>query len=139
MAIEKFRGQYGFLSNYYDAKVSMDGYDYNSVEHAFQAAKCKHREDRIEIRLADTPGKAKRLGNRVELRSDWEEVKVSVMASLVLQKFARHPHLRRRLLATGVEQIVEGNTWNDTFWGVCAGQGKNMLGRILMGVRRRLS
>ena len=34
---------------------------------------------------------------------------------------------------------IEGNTWNDTFWGVCNGQGQNWLGKILMLVRSELN
>lgn len=37
--------------------------------------------------------------------------------------------------ATAEELLVEGNNWNDTFWGVCRGRGENNLGRILMKVR----
>ena len=36
--------------------------------------------------------------------------------------------------------LEEGNTWNDTFWGVHLknGQGQNHLGRILMKIRTEL-
>ena len=34
---------------------------------------------------------------------------------------------------------VEGNNWNDTFWGVCRGKGRNELGKVLMKVRSELS
>lgn len=74
-----------------------------------------------------------------ELREDWSEVKVNVMATLVLQKFARHPELRRKLIATGREEIEEGNTHGDVYWGTVAGRGENMLGKILMGVRNHLA
>ena len=45
--------------------------------------------------------------------------------------------LRQQLLDTGDAELVEGNSWNDTFWGVSArtGKGKNWLGRLLMQVR----
>ncbi len=33
----------------------------------------------------------------------------------------------------------ETNTWHDTYWGVCNGVGKNMLGIQLMRVRAELS
>ena len=39
------------------------------------------------------------------------------------------------LLETGDEELVEGNTWSDTTWGVCNGVGENKLGRLLMIVR----
>lgn len=139
MTIDRFHGAYRFLSNFYPSPVAMDGYGYPTVEHAYQAAKCDRHEDRIEIRLASTPGEAKRLGRQMDLRPDWHQVRVAVMTELVLQKFAWHPRLRRQLLATESEELIEGNTWHDTFWGVCAGCGENNLGKILMRVRERLS
>ncbi len=53
-------------------------------------------------------------------------------------KFTRHFDLREKLLATGDRKLVEGNTWGDTFWGVCRGNGKNHLGKILMKIRAEL-
>jgi predicted NAD-dependent protein-ADP-ribosyltransferase YbiA (DUF1768 family) len=61
------------------------------------------------------------------------------MEGLVRQKFSKDPVLRQRLLDTGDQDLVEGNTWGDTFWGVCRGQGSNWLGRILMDVRAELN
>lgn len=84
------------------------------------------------------PSEAKRLGRRVRLRSDWEQVKYDVMLDVVRAKFNQHPDLAQKLLATGDEELVEGNDWGDTYWGVCNGRGKNMLGKILMRVRAEL-
>ena len=42
------------------------------------------------------------------------------------------------LLDTGGAVLIEGNTWNDTFWGACNGKGLNHLGRILMTLRHDL-
>jgi ribA/ribD-fused uncharacterized protein len=132
--ISEFQGDCRWLSNFYPAKVTLDGVVYPTVEHAYQAAKTHNWIERKSILLADTPGKAKRLGGRATLREDWHEVKLSVMKGLVQQKFT-DPTLRRLLLATGDEELVEGNRWNDTFWGVCNGTGLNHLGRIIMQVR----
>ena len=81
---------------------------------------------------------AKRLGGSIKERKDWEEVKVLLMSYLVVQKFAQEP-FKTWLLETGDEELVEGNTWGDTFWGVCKGEGENQLGIILMGIRSGLS
>ena len=59
------------------------------------------------------------------------------MADLIDQKFD-HPHLRDLLLATKQRVLIEGNTWGDTFWGVCNGVGQNHLGRTIMEKRRQL-
>lgn len=139
MTIVEFRGEYRFLSNFYPAEVELDGKEYPSVEHAFQAAKTLNPLSRARIHVCETAGGAKRLGKTVPLREDWEEVKIDVMTNLVTQKFSRHPELKEKLLATGDRELVEGNWWGDTFWGVCRGTGENHLGKILMQVRDWLS
>lgn len=35
-------------------------------------------------------------------------------------------------------EIVEENSWRDTYWGVCKGVGENHLGKILMKIRDEL-
>lgn len=132
--IDSFRGDFGFLSNFYESSVWVDGLQYRSVEHAYQAAKATDPSAREVIRNAKRPGEAKRLGKAVQLPPDWETRKVEVMRGLLRQKF-NNPLLRALLLATGDAELVEGNTWNDTFWGVCRGRGENWLGRLLMEVR----
>ena len=84
-----------------------------------------------------TPGQAKRAGNKLVLRPDWEQIKIIVMTDLCRIKF-QDPHMRKLLLDTGDAELIEGNWWNDTFWGVCNGIGQNHLGKILMAIRNLL-
>ena len=126
-----------FLSNFYPSPIVLDRITYPTVEHAFQAAKTDDRLERERIAGLPTPGAAKRAGRKVSLRPDWEQVKVGIMVELVRRKFA-DPDLAGKLLATGDEELVEGNTWNDRFWGVCRGTGRNELGKVLMRVRAEL-
>jgi ribA/ribD-fused uncharacterized protein len=135
--IESFEGEYAFLSNFWPSPIDVDRTTYPTVEHAYQAAKADNRPERERIAALPTPGAAKRAGRKVTLRPDWEEIKLDLMEDLVRRKFA-DPVLAERLLATGDEELVEGNTWNDRFWGVCRGEGRNELGRILMRVREEL-
>lgn len=135
--INKFRGKYYFLSNFYEADVEYDGITYNNNEAAFQAQKVL--DDSRKLRFKDlNPRRAKQLGRRVKLRSDWEKVKDTYMYEICKAKFSQNPKLAKKLLATGDEELVEGNKWNDTYWGVCNGRGKNKLGKILMKVRKEL-
>lgn len=60
------------------------------------------------------------------------------MEDLLRQKFSKTP-LRRLLLATGEAELIEGNTWGDTYWGVCHGVGQNHLGCLLMKIRGELN
>lgn len=134
--IRFFENDHAFLSNFYPAPLEWQGLLFPSVEHAFQAAKCR---DVIE-RRSFTFGAAadiKQLGQTVPLRSDWDEVKPEVMLDLVRRKF-EIPALARRLLGTGDAELIEGNLWGDRYWGVCGGVGRNELGKILMRVREEL-
>jgi len=135
--ISEFWGEYRWLSNFWYAEVVLDGEKYPSVEHAYQAAKTLDEGWRERIRKCETPGEAKRLGRQVPIREDWERSKVGIMRNLLWQKF-NHPLLKQKLLETGNCLIVEGNSWGDTFWGVCAGCGENMLGRLIMSIRSAL-
>lgn len=136
--IGPFRGEYAFLSNYHPAPVVFEGILYPTVEHAYQAAKTLDQEERRRIANLPTPGQAKRAGRRVQLRPDWENVKIDVMTQLLRRKFTCYPDLGEKLLATGDLPIVEINWWNDTFWGVCGGRGENNLGKLLMAIREEL-
>lgn len=136
--IDKFDGEYAFLSNFYPSIVyDFEGNTYPTVEHYFQAMKTLDPKVRKHIASAKTPGEAKRLGRRVELRSDWEDIKLKVMKHGLIQKFAE-PELRNPLLRTGDAELIEGNWWGDTYWGVCNGVGENHLGQLLMEVREEL-
>lgn len=136
--IDRFSGRYHFLSNFSSAEVWLDGESYPSTEHAYQAAKTDDRFARLAIRSASTPNEAKRLGRTVDLREGFDDERVEVMYELVRQKFRQHPHLTEKLLATGDSELIEGNWWGDTFWGVCKGRGDNNLGKVLMRVRDEL-
>lgn len=132
--IESFQGEHRFLSNFWHVYVTYDGEVYPTVEHAYQAAKTLNPEFRKAICYATT-GEAKRMGRQVPMRPDWEAIKIDVMRDLLKQKFTEEPELRELLLATGDAELIEGNTWNDYFWGVCNGNGQNWLGKLLMEVR----
>lgn len=137
--IDSFSGKYRFLSNFYPIQVTYDGGRYPTVEHAYQAAKTLDASTRLlfQVPSALSPGQAKGLGRGLTLRADWEQVKVNIMYQLLESKF-EDEHLRLCLLDTGEEELIEGNTWGDRFWGVCNGRGENMLGRLLMQLRESL-
>ena len=141
MSILEFRGKYRFLSNFYPCMINMDGMEYPSTEHAFQAAKTLDHEVRDTIRLIDKAWEVRKYGrdkSKVKLRDGWNSMRIEVMEVLVTQKFNCHIDLRKKLLATGDEELIEGNWWGDDFWGVCRGKGENNLGKILMRVRSKL-
>lgn len=141
VAIDSFKGErYGFLSNFYPARIMHGGRLYATSEHLFQAMKTHDDAWRERVRNAKTPAMAKRLGRQAPKRPEWDHVKDQVMYMVVMAKFEQNPELAQRLHATGQAELIEGNTWHDEYWGVDrqTNQGQNKLGRILMDVRSRL-
>lgn len=122
------------------------------VEHYKRIALAGIERFEGEGRGSPDPGLAKHLGSRkgfeqagATLRRDWDYgTKVLVMLACLRAKFAyvanwdEDEPLWRFLVNTSPRVLVEGNTWGDTYWGVCNGSGKNMLGRLLMLVRAEL-
>ena len=124
-----------YLSNFYPVKVEFEGLIYPSVEAAFQAAKTLDINKRIEF-VDKPPAESKRMGRQLRLRSDWNEVRLGIMESLVRQKFQSHPELLEKL-SKEISPLVEWNYWHDNFWGRCSCSKcqslpwTNHLGRIL--------
>lgn len=136
--IDSFTGENRILSNFYPCLIEYEGLVFPSTEHAFQAAKSLDKADRKRFTVGGgclSAGRAKRKGRMLDLRKDWESVKISVMREILRTKF-RQPMLREYLLGTGEKKLVEGNHWGDTFWGVCRNKGQNWLGKLLMEVRK---
>lgn len=143
--IDSFDGNNSFLSNFYNSPIvgADDNIVYPTVEHYFQAHKVMDLADRQRIANARTPGMAKRAGRAVDLRPDWEKVKVGIMEEALTLKF-HIPELKNQLLATGNARLIEGNTWHDNFWGNCNCPkckmtiGENRLGVLLQKVRNKV-
>lgn len=147
--IGPFRDEYRWLSNFWFAEITIGAhtpwndpliYVFKSKtnEHAYQALKAQHKSDFLWICAKDMPGQAKRGGKEITLRADWDEVKLDIMYDINRAKYTQHRDLRAKLINTGEEELVEVNSWFDTFWGVCNGKGENHLGKILMRIREEL-
>jgi ribA/ribD-fused uncharacterized protein len=142
-----FFEKYRFLSNFHRCPVSHGGYVWPSSEHAYMAAKCfrtfdedgcvrYNRTKYLDIRSMSC-SQVRSWGQKVDLRLDWEDVKVSVMSEVCLNKFAENHDLKKALLETGGKTLVEANSWGDRFWGYDVDNkcGSNNLGKVLMHVR----
>lgn len=133
--IERFNGPYEWLSNFAHSPVLMDGVIYPSVENAYQAAKFPKSERRKFETCA--PNIAKRYGKAKSATPLGEKERLELMEFLSAQKYSQYRY-KTLLLGTGDAELIEGNWWNDTFWGVCNGMGTNHLGKIIMKIRERL-
>ena len=134
--IKHFNRKYFFLSNFYECPVFYEGLVYNSTEAAFQAAKILYGR---EYFTRMNPPAAKKEGRRVDLRDDWEDVKMGVMYDVCYAKFAYNPELKKKLLKTGDKHLEEANHHGDMIWGTVDGEGENNLGKILMQIRKDLA
>lgn len=145
--IDRFRGEYSFLSNFYGCKIIIQTKDgqltFWNAEAAFQAMKTTDVEERMKFCDIKNPVKAKGLGRKVKLRKDWDIIRVSVMEYIVNEKFQQNGDLAQKLLDTEGKQLIEGNNHNDKFWGMIpvpvgatdVWVGENHLGKILEDVR----
>lgn len=141
--ITSFQGDYEFLSNFYPCTITLGGLTFPSVENAYQAMKCVNPSDMIQFTNIG-PAEAKKLGRKVTMRSDFDNIKYNVMRSLLDQKF-EDKTFKKMLLDTAPESIVEGNYWHDNYWGICTCEkcrneiGYNHLGELLQRKRNLLS
>ncbi len=136
--IGPFKNDYEFLSNFHEAEIVYNGTEFPTSEHAYQAMKARDEEELYhKIASANGPREAKKFGKQPSLPENWQKEKKYVMLEIVTAKFAQNPELRENLLETDDNLLVELNHWGDTYWGADSqsGEGKNMLGRILMEVR----
>lgn len=149
-----FRGEYRFLSNFFEAPVLYQGIWFPTVEHAYQSAKVVpglvheglNKSYATVFAGLCSPGAAKAAGKNLPknlIRSDWDEVKVDIMRELLRHKFNRFrsdTQVAYLLEQTYPCPIFELNTWGDKFWGVVLDEhgrlnGENNLGKLLMHIR----
>lgn len=137
MVIDRFRGEYDFLSNFFYAPIGYRSYTYMTNEHAYQAARAITRYDHHYVATAPSAKEAKRRGHQIRSNPDWEFMKLEIMKEIVKAKFDQHPMLKVRLMATSPHFLAEGNDWGDKYWGTVDGVGENNLGEILMALREK--
>ena len=140
-AVTAFRGSHFTLSNFYPHPITIDRHTYPTVEHYYQAAKAVDPADHDRIRDAATPAEAKQLGREVRCVPGWSESRIPVMRRGLDAKYTLDSVPGVFLLGTGHVPLVEGNDWDDRFWGVCESEGANLLGILLTerrGVLRHL-
>ena len=133
--IDSFTGEYRWLSNFSEHPFTVDGVVYLTAEHFYQSRKTINEMERFAVIEQPTPGRAKREGKKVTLRTDWDIVRNQVMRNAVFHKFEAHPDLQQKLIDPKATELIEGNTGGDTYWGICDGVGENQLGHTLMLLR----
>jgi ribA/ribD-fused uncharacterized protein len=138
--ITRFRGQYGWLSNFADVLIERDSITYSSVERAYMSAKSDSPEWKEYYRdEANYIGDIKRKSRHIQLILDWDNKREEVMFPLLFQKYTTEPFYTK-LISTDDMYISEGNYHGDKYWGVClkSYEGDNRLGKMIMEIREYL-
>lgn len=131
--------KYYQLSNFAGFGFKLDGYEWRTMEHYFQAMKFEGTPQFDKILNSGSPKQAKDLGQSraTPIRSDWDLVKEEIMTRGLREKF-KDPELRKILLGTGKKELIENSPY-DKYWGIGPnGKGKNRLGVLLMELRTEL-
>jgi ribA/ribD-fused uncharacterized protein len=128
---------YGCFSNFSRHALALDGREWRTSEHFFQASKFTKKADVDAVHEAATPFLAAQLGRSRErsFRPDWDKVKEEIMLRALRAKFSQHPDIQCILRSTMGAALVE-HTANDRYWGDGGdGSGLNRLGIALEQVR----
>ena len=132
---------YGVFSNLLRRSMEFENTLFPTAEHAYQAGKARRPEVRDWLLAAPTPSLLAMAAHGLyywDVAPDWSKNKVKRMRAVLFAKFSQHDDLREILLSTGNRRIVESGRTDNTvnrFWGEVDGNGKNMLGLLLMETR----
>jgi len=142
MAIEFYRLRHAndFLSIATETPIELEGKLWPSVEHFVTAQMFADPWFQEKIRNTRA-SQLLRLSTRIKgqfPRADWPQMRDEVMYRANAAKFAQHPTLRARLMATEDEELVLKTIYHKHFGDGGDGSGQNMLGKILMRIRREL-
>ena len=143
LAVDVFEGPYSYLSNFHDHAFPVTFNDngreiiltFRSSEHYYQAMKATNPNDFMIVVNSPNAFMSKKNGRKITIRPDWDDIKQNVMYDVLRYKFSYNQVLGQMLLMTGNKDLIEGNYWGDTYWGMCNGQGSNHLGIQLTEVR----
>eukprot|EP00929_Paragymnodinium_shiwhaense_P009175 TRINITY_DN113238_c0_g1_i1.p1 TRINITY_DN113238_c0_g1~~TRINITY_DN113238_c0_g1_i1.p1 ORF type:complete len:170 (+),score=28.91 TRINITY_DN113238_c0_g1_i1:55-564(+) len=124
------------FDNFYPCCIEKDGICYPSAEHFFHAHKTLDVEKREAIARVSL-NRVYAAGHSLQLRPDWESIKLRVMLEANELKYAQNAELRDALLRTQGDMYF---TPSAGFWGVKmhSREGENWNGRIHAAVRASL-
>lgn len=132
----------------------IDGVTYPTAEHWMMAGKARlfgDQEILQKILAEPSANGVKSLGRKVRgfEAGRWDAAKRGIVLEGNLAKFGQHENLRKYLLSTRDQVLVEASPF-DAVWGIGLGrddprasdplewQGENLLGFVLMDVREKL-
>ena len=127
------------FTNFAQYPVTLDGLEWPTSEHYYQAQRFTDPKLREQIRAEQWPSAARKLAHKLRgPRPDWDQRKLDVMREVLIAKFTQHLDLRQMLVGTQDAHLIEASPI-DHFWGEGKdGTGTNHLGRLLEEVRELL-
>jgi ribA/ribD-fused uncharacterized protein len=135
---------YGAFSNLFRRPILFEGERFATSEHAYQAGKPRKAEVKKWLMDAPTPALLAMAAHGLyywDVSPGWSRLKFDRMRKVLRAKFTQHDDLRDLLLSTGEVRLVESATVDNEvnrLWGEVNGQGRNMLGLLLMELRADL-
>lgn len=143
------------FSQWFYSPFEVDGHVYKTCEHWMMCQKAllfDTNEKFFEILDTEHPREVKALGRTIKNFDSkvWDKKKYNIVKLGNIHKFSQHPELRKHLLSTGEDIIVESSPY-DPIWGIGMSKtdkgvddienwkGENLLGFALMEVRNELN
>lgn len=136
--VERFKGDYAFMDNRFGCPFVWEGIRYNTAEAAFLSSKCQDESERKVYANCSIDKAIVRAKEQIPYPG-WEDARLDIMESILTAKFGQNPVLMKKLLETGDHILVNGNSKQETFWGVdlYSWIGENHLGKIIMRIREK--
>ena len=148
---EEAANEYRDFSNASPHAVTVDGTQYPTVEHYYQAMKATEFGDADMLKKiikTKTAKAVKSAGKKVQNFNQevWDAKKQEFMRIGVRAKFVQHPAIQTKLLETG-DKLIGFADARDTFWAIGTSmstekakmpskwRGENRLGKLLMNLR----
>lgn len=138
-AVTAFINDYEFLSNEYECKIPVaeDDLVFSNITSALIAKKSNDIGTRRKFtRFSAT--KARKKESSIPENDYWEENKDEILYELLKIKFTHNKDLKKKLLDTYPNDLINNVSYPDTYYGVRFGEGKNVLGKLLMQLRKEL-
>jgi ribA/ribD-fused uncharacterized protein len=135
-----YEHEYYVFSNFSAFAIQWKGHFCMTTEHAYHTEKFEDENLQREIRATMSAHDSQKLAQtyKDKYRSNWNEIKASIMKEILHAKVAQHPYVKKKLLESGKRTLIE-DSWRDAFWGWGPNKdGQNMLGKLWMEVREEV-
>jgi len=135
-----YEHEYYVFSNFSSFALEWKGQLWMTSEHAYHAEKFTDQTLRDTIRKARSAHDAMKFAyaHKDKYVHAWDEIKLDVMKKILLAKVAQHPYVKKKLLESGDQPLIE-DSWRDAYWGWGPNKdGENHLGKLWMEVRNEV-